>query len=300
MGFLYSCKALVPGVPQQGPGGEAAATHATAMALRENGALPGPTGLHQGVECLCYLQISPKCEVPKTRMSAVSHTSCGCSDGPSELTVRWQTEAAATGAEGRAGKSPGCGSPIADRRGLAWGVWAGLRERPEIWVLRGVSVQRGSRARAPARAVVSQDHVPWVSLPVAGFQLRRRGEALRVPMATTSPDRVFFELDGTEGDSGPHTCRYRPFGAGAAWSANRLPVELARSDGEPGRAGTGDPLPRPPYSRAYAGPAQPSVGSAPGAARGRPRTRFSGPAADGPVRSPPAACASAVRPAPRR
>lgn len=73
-------------------------------------------------------------------------------------------------------------------------------------------------------------------LNVANFELQRRGETLRVPMASSSRDRVFFELDPkAEGDSGPYTCRYLPRGGGAAWSANSAPVELVRSDGEQGQ-----------------------------------------------------------------
>lgn len=68
-------------------------------------------------------------------------------------------------------------------------------------------------------------------LPIVDFELQRRGEALQTPRFTASPDRVFFLLDAAEGDDGPYTCRYRPLGVDAAWSASSAPVELVRSDG---------------------------------------------------------------------
>jgi hypothetical protein len=58
---------------------------------------------------------------------------------------------------------------------------------------------------------------------------------LQVPMSSTSPDRVFFDLD-TEalGDGGPFICRYRLRGKDTVWSEDSEPTELVRSDGEPG------------------------------------------------------------------
>ncbi|XP_012921713.1 alpha-1B-glycoprotein isoform X2 [Heterocephalus glaber] len=79
----------------------------------------------------------------------------------------------------------------------------------------------------------------------ADFELRRRGEALRVPMSSTSPDRVFLGLNWAEADGGPYTCRYRPLRAEVAWSADSAPVQLVRSDGS---------LPAPDLSADPAGP----------------------------------------------
>ncbi|XP_073914669.1 alpha-1B-glycoprotein isoform X2 [Castor canadensis] len=54
---------------------------------------------------------------------------------------------------------------------------------------------------------------------------------LQVPMSSTSPDRVFFDLD-TEalGDGGPFICRYRLRGKDTVWSEDSEPTELVRSD----------------------------------------------------------------------
>ncbi|XP_023563788.1 alpha-1B-glycoprotein [Octodon degus] len=104
----------------------------------------------------------------------------------------------------------------------------------------------GARVLQPSERVTLSCVAP---LPEANFELWRRGEALRVSMASTSPDRIFFLLDGVEGDGGPYTCRYRPPGADAAWSASSAPVELVRSDGSlPApdlRADPADPRPVP-------------------------------------------------------
>lgn len=73
--------------------------------------------------------------------------------------------------------------------------------------------------------------------PLSGvhFQLWRRGEELLVPRSSSSPDRVFFHLEGAAaGDSGPYTCRYRLHAEEAAWSTDSAPTELVWSDGEPG------------------------------------------------------------------
>lgn len=73
--------------------------------------------------------------------------------------------------------------------------------------------------------------------PLSGvdFQLRRGEKELFVPMSSTSPDRVFFQLDTlVPADSGLYTCRYRLREEHTPWSRDSAPVELLLSDGEPG------------------------------------------------------------------
>lgn len=75
--------------------------------------------------------------------------------------------------------------------------------------------------------------------PLSGvdFQLRRGEEALQVPMSSTSPDRIFFQLNALAlGDSGLYTCRYRLRDERTPWSADSAPVELLLIDGEPSAA----------------------------------------------------------------
>lgn len=79
--------------------------------------------------------------------------------------------------------------------------------------------------------------------PLSGvkFQLRRGEEVLQVPMASTSPDRVFFQLNTlAPGDGGDYTCRYRLPEELAPWSLDSAPAELVLSDGEPGGCGSGE------------------------------------------------------------
>ncbi|XP_019488857.1 PREDICTED: alpha-1B-glycoprotein isoform X1 [Hipposideros armiger] len=69
--------------------------------------------------------------------------------------------------------------------------------------------------------------------PLSGvdFQLRRGEEALQVPMSSTSPDRIFFQLNALAlGDSGLYTCRYRLRDERTPWSADSAPVELLLID----------------------------------------------------------------------
>ncbi|XP_076986648.1 alpha-1B-glycoprotein [Tamandua tetradactyla] len=69
--------------------------------------------------------------------------------------------------------------------------------------------------------------------PLSGvtFELRRGGEAVLVPMSSTSPDRVFFHLgEPAPAHSGLYTCRYQLRTPGAAWSADSAPAELLLSD----------------------------------------------------------------------
>lgn len=69
--------------------------------------------------------------------------------------------------------------------------------------------------------------------PLSGvdFQLRRGEEALLVPMSSTSPDRIFFQLNALAlGDSGLYTCRYRLRDKRTPWSVDSSPVELLLSD----------------------------------------------------------------------
>lgn len=74
-------------------------------------------------------------------------------------------------------------------------------------------------------------------LSSVNFQLRRGKEELHVTMSSTSPDRVFFQLNALAlGDSGHYTCRYRLNDELTPWSADSSPVELLLSDGEPGAA----------------------------------------------------------------
>uniref|UniRef100_A0A8C3X097 Alpha-1-B glycoprotein n=1 Tax=Catagonus wagneri TaxID=51154 RepID=A0A8C3X097_9CETA len=64
------------------------------------------------------------------------------------------------------------------------------------------------------------------------FQLRRGEEVLLVPRASTSPDRVFFQLNTLAlGDRGVYTCRYSLREDLTPWSLDSAPVELVLSDG---------------------------------------------------------------------
>ncbi|XP_019567154.2 alpha-1B-glycoprotein isoform X2 [Rhinolophus sinicus] len=68
-------------------------------------------------------------------------------------------------------------------------------------------------------------------LSSVNFQLRRGKEELHVTMSSTSPDRVFFQLNALAlGDSGLYTCRYRLNDELTPWSADSSPVELLLSD----------------------------------------------------------------------
>ncbi|XP_060145038.1 alpha-1B-glycoprotein isoform X4 [Globicephala melas] len=70
--------------------------------------------------------------------------------------------------------------------------------------------------------------------PLSGvqFQLRRGEDVLQVPMASTSPDRLFFQLNTlAPGDGGVYTCRYRLPEELALWSLDSAPAELVLSDG---------------------------------------------------------------------
>ncbi|XP_024902409.1 alpha-1B-glycoprotein [Pteropus alecto] len=80
--------------------------------------------------------------------------------------------------------------------------------------------------------------------PLSGveFQLRRGEEVLLVPRASTSPDRIFFQLKAVASkDGGLYTCRYRLGNERTAWpwSADSEPAELLLSDGEPGASSLG-------------------------------------------------------------
>ncbi|XP_039724703.1 alpha-1B-glycoprotein [Pteropus medius] len=71
--------------------------------------------------------------------------------------------------------------------------------------------------------------------PLSGveFQLRRGEEVLLVPRASTSPDRIFFQLKAVASkDGGLYTCRYRLGNERTAWpwSADSEPAELLLSD----------------------------------------------------------------------
>ncbi|XP_004387000.1 alpha-1B-glycoprotein [Trichechus manatus latirostris] len=70
--------------------------------------------------------------------------------------------------------------------------------------------------------------------PLSGveFQLRRGEASLLVKMSSTSPDRVFFDMDTVApSESGLYTCRYRLREGHAAWSMDSAPAELLLSDG---------------------------------------------------------------------
>lgn len=98
---------------------------------------------------------------------------------------------------------------------------------PRLRVNRGL----GSVLRPGERASL----VCYAPLSGVDFQLRRSEKVLFVPMASTSPDRVFFQLDAlTPADSGLYTCRYRLRQEHTPWSVDSAPVELLLSDGEPG------------------------------------------------------------------
>lgn len=72
------------------------------------------------------------------------------------------------------------------------------------------------------------------------FQLRRGEEVLMVPRASTSPDRIFFQLNNlTLEDRGFYTCSYQLRDNLTPWSLDSAPVELVLSDGEPGTRGSG-------------------------------------------------------------
>lgn len=80
--------------------------------------------------------------------------------------------------------------------------------------------------------------------PLSGveFQLRRGEEVLLVPRASTSPDRIFFQLKAVASkDGGLYTCRYRLGDERTdwPWSADSEPAELLLSDGEPGASSLG-------------------------------------------------------------
>uniref|UniRef100_A0A4X1W3K8 Alpha-1B-glycoprotein n=1 Tax=Sus scrofa TaxID=9823 RepID=A0A4X1W3K8_PIG len=64
------------------------------------------------------------------------------------------------------------------------------------------------------------------------FQLRRGEEVLMVPRASTSPDRIFFQLNNlTLEDRGFYTCSYQLRDNLTPWSLDSAPVELVLSDG---------------------------------------------------------------------
>lgn len=70
--------------------------------------------------------------------------------------------------------------------------------------------------------------------PLSGveFCLWKDKKELLVPMSSTSPDRVFFNLKELAlGDSGPYTCRYQLRQQHSAWSGESPPLELVLSDG---------------------------------------------------------------------
>lgn len=72
--------------------------------------------------------------------------------------------------------------------------------------------------------------------PLSGveFQLRQGEKELLVPRGSTSPDRVFFQVNPVAlGNGGLYTCRYRLRGE-QIWSPDSAPVELLLSDGKPG------------------------------------------------------------------
>ncbi|XP_057575481.1 alpha-1B-glycoprotein [Hippopotamus amphibius kiboko] len=80
----------------------------------------------------------------------------------------------------------------------------------------------GSRATLTCVAPLSGVH----------FELRRGEEVLQVPQASTSPDRVFFQLHTLAlQDGGAYTCRYRLHDELAHWSLDSAPAELLLSDG---------------------------------------------------------------------
>ncbi|XP_047566728.1 alpha-1B-glycoprotein isoform X3 [Lutra lutra] len=62
------------------------------------------------------------------------------------------------------------------------------------------------------------------------FQLRQGEKELLVPRGSTSPDRVFFQVNSVAlGNGGLYTCRYRLHGE-QIWSPDSAPVELLLSD----------------------------------------------------------------------
>lgn len=72
--------------------------------------------------------------------------------------------------------------------------------------------------------------------PLSGveFQLQQGEKELLVPRSSTSPDRIFFDLNAVAlGNGGLYTCRYRLHGE-QTWSSDSAPVELLLSDGKPG------------------------------------------------------------------
>ncbi|XP_045843374.1 alpha-1B-glycoprotein isoform X1 [Meles meles] len=69
--------------------------------------------------------------------------------------------------------------------------------------------------------------------PLSGveFQLRQGEKELPVPMGSTSPERVFFQVNAVAlGNGGLYTCRYRLHGGEQTWSQDSAPVELLLSD----------------------------------------------------------------------
>uniref|UniRef100_A0A452RZ81 Alpha-1-B glycoprotein n=1 Tax=Ursus americanus TaxID=9643 RepID=A0A452RZ81_URSAM len=68
--------------------------------------------------------------------------------------------------------------------------------------------------------------------PLSGveFQLQQGEKELLVPRSSTSPDRIFFDLNAVAlGNGGLYTCRYRLHGE-QTWSSDSAPVELLLSD----------------------------------------------------------------------
>ncbi|XP_048224991.1 alpha-1B-glycoprotein [Perognathus longimembris pacificus] len=73
--------------------------------------------------------------------------------------------------------------------------------------------------------------------PLSGVEFRlwqrvgNLNKEVLVPMSSTSPDRVFFELNqGNLWDGGPFTCRYRLHGKETTWSTESEPVEVVQSN----------------------------------------------------------------------